>query len=116
MRTPTVTLNGTQYVMVERDEYERLKAMAKAADLPELPKPDAEGNVPALEYCRASIARDLIRERLAARLSQRQLAKLAGVRFETICRIETGKNTPSIATIEKIERALKRAPRRHNGR
>jgi predicted transcriptional regulator len=54
-------------------------------------------------------ARDVIRDRVAAGLSQRELAKLAGVRVETLCRIETGKHTPSIATITKIDSALKKA-------
>ena len=67
------------------------------------------GNVPALEYVRASIARDIIRERRALGLTQEQLAKLSGVRQETICRLETGQHSPTVRTIEKIERALKRA-------
>ena len=83
--------------------------MAQANNLPPLPKPDKEGNFPALEYCRASIARDIIKDRMAAGLTQRQLAKLAGVRVETLARIETGQNTPTVPTIEKIDRALKKA-------
>ncbi len=78
-------------------------------DLPELPEPDANGNYPAIEYARASLARKIIRDRVAAGLSQRQLALRAGVRVETLCRIETGKHTPSVATIDKIDRALRRA-------
>ena len=64
---------------------------------------------PALEYVRASIARDIIRERKALGLTQEQLAKLSGVRQETICRLETGLHSPTVRTVEKIERALKRA-------
>lgn len=81
--------------------------LAKAADLPPLPELDAEGNYPAVEYARASLARKLIRDRAAAGLSQRELATLAGVRVETLCRLEAGKHVPSVATIEKIDRALK---------
>jgi len=40
--------------------------------------------------------------------SQKQLAKLAGIRVETLCRIETGRNIPSMPTVEKIDKALKR--------
>jgi ribosome-binding protein aMBF1 (putative translation factor) len=78
-----------------------------ASELRMLPDVDAKGNYPAVEYLRASIARDIIRDRAAAGLSQKELAHLAGIRVETLCRIETGKHTPSVATVDKIERALK---------
>ena len=80
-------------------------------DITPLPKPDAKGNYPALDYLRASIARDIIRDRLALGLTQKELARRAGVRVETLCRIETGKNTASVATVDKIDRALKLAAR-----
>ncbi len=108
MPLPTITLNGKAYIVLELAEYERLTTLAKAVDLPPLPEPDKDGNVPALPYARATIARHLIRDRVAAGLTQRQLAKLAGVPVETLCRIETGQRTPSVPTIDKIDRALKR--------
>jgi transcriptional regulator with XRE-family HTH domain len=74
-----------------------------------MPDADEKGNYPAREYLQASIARDIIRNRVAAGLNQSQLAKLAGIRVETLCRIETGRHTPSIPTIDRIDRALKRA-------
>jgi DNA-binding XRE family transcriptional regulator len=106
-----IKLTGGDYVILPRTEYDRLTGLAKAAKLPDLPAPDADGNYPAVEYARAALARKLIRERVEAGLSQRALAKLAGVRFETICRIETGKHTPHIPTMGKLESALKRAAR-----
>jgi DNA-binding XRE family transcriptional regulator len=105
----TIMVDGKPYVLLPRDEYEKLTTLAKAADLPPLPKPDAKGNYPAVEYARASLARKIIRDRVAAGLSQRKLAKLAGMSFEHLCRIETGKHTPSVPTIDKIDRALKQA-------
>lgn len=36
-------------------------------------------------------------------------ADAAGIRVETVCRIETGKHTASVPTIERIDRALKKA-------
>ncbi len=75
--------------------------LAKIAELPELPKPDANGNYPAVEYARASLARKIIRDRVAAGLTQRALAKLAGISVEHLCRIETGKHTPSVPMIDK---------------
>jgi DNA-binding XRE family transcriptional regulator len=109
MRPPSITLNGTAYIILELAEYERLTTLAKAADLPPLPEPDKDGNVPAVPFARAVIARNLIRDRTAAGLTQRQLAKLAGVPVETLCRIETGQRTPSVPTIDKIDRALRKA-------
>ena len=106
MSVATVQLGGKAYVIVEKDEYDRLKTLAKAADLPAA---DGEGNRPAVKFATATIARDLIRERVAAGLSQKHLAERAGVRVETLCRIEKGKHVPSVRTIEKLDRALKAA-------
>ncbi len=108
----TIMVDGKPYVFLPREEYERLTTLAKAADLPPLPQPDAAGNYPAVEYARASLARKIIRDRVAVGLTQRALAKLAGIRVEHLCRIETGKHTPSLPTIDKIDRALKQASKR----
>jgi len=104
-----MTLGGQDYVVLSRNEYDRLSGLAKAAELPPLPRPDADGNYPAAEYVRASMARTLVSERARLGLSQKELANLAGVRVETICRLETGKHTVSTITANKIGRALKRA-------
>ena len=105
----TIMVDGKAYVLLPRDEYERLTTLAKAADLPALPERDAKGNYPAVEYARASLARKIIRDLVAVGLSQRRLAELAGISFEHLCRIETGKHTPGVPTIDKIDRALKQA-------
>jgi DNA-binding XRE family transcriptional regulator len=111
MQTPiqNVQLGGEAYVILPRADYEKLTTLAKAADLPPLPNATANGNFPAVEYARASLARKIIRQRVAAGLTQRELARRAGVRPETLCRIETGKHTPSVPTVDKINRALQRA-------
>ena len=106
MGKATIELEGKMYVIVEKSEYDRLKTLAKAADLPAA---DAQGNRPALEFATATIARDIIRDRVDVGLSQTELAKRAGVRVETLCRIETGKHVPSVRTIEKLDRALEAA-------
>lgn len=74
------------------------------------------GNIPAAAFARVSIARDIIRARRAAGLSQQALAERAGVRQETISRIETAKHSASPATIAKIEGALRAASSRRKGR
>jgi len=55
------------------------------------------------------IARDIIRQRTAAGLTQEQLAKRAGVSTETISRLEGGKHKPQAATIEKIDEVFRKA-------
>lgn len=100
------TLNGKAYVILERDEYETLKAARSEATLPPFPQRDKNGNYPAAEAIRVSIARRLIQDRTKARLTQKELANLAGIRVETLCRLETGKHSPNVATIDRIERAL----------
>jgi DNA-binding XRE family transcriptional regulator len=102
-------LEGSEYVMMARNEYERLVALSRIGELPPLPARDRRGKVPAAVYARASIAREIIRRRAAAGLTQRELARIAGVRVETLCRIETGKHTASTPTIAKLEHALTRA-------
>lgn len=112
MTTQNIQFDGEPYVILPRDEYDRLTTLAKAADLPALPQPNAAGNYPAVEYARASLARKIIRDRAAVGLSQRQLALRA---VETLCRIETGKHTPSVPTIDKIDRVLKAAAKQQAG-
>lgn len=112
MKPTKVNLGGREYVILLREEFDHLTDMARVAEAPVVPKPDAHGNYPAIEYARASIARSILRERALVGLSQRELARLAGVRVETLCRIETGKHTASTATIARVDRALKAVAKR----
>ena len=117
MGTSIVKLDGRDYVILPRAEFDRLTGLAKAAELPPLPKSDAHGNYPAVDYARASLARNILRGRVEAGLTQMELAKLAGIRNETLCRLERGQHTPSVATIARIEQALKQATGgKRNGR
>jgi len=103
MPVQSIKLKGETYVVLPRDEYDRLSCLA---NLPPLPEADGDGNYPAVEYARASLARKLILRRQALGWSQRELARRSGVRFETICRIEKGRNTPNVATVNRIDAAL----------
>ena len=58
---------------------------------------------------RAILARDIVRDRERAGWTQTELARRAEVRVETLNRIETGKHTPSVATIQKLDVALRAA-------
>lgn len=84
----------------------RVSQGALGVAFPVLPRPDAQGNYPAVEYARASLARKIIKARRQAGLTQAELARRAAIRPETLNRIEKGKTTPDTATIVKIERAL----------
>jgi DNA-binding XRE family transcriptional regulator len=114
-----VEVDGKRFVFLPEVEYERLCHGAGEAvtmdddEMPALPKPDARGRFPALEYARISLARDLIRDRKGVGLSQQRLADLAGIRQETLSRIETGKHTASQRTVEKIMRVIEAERRRH---
>jgi predicted transcriptional regulator len=76
-----------------------------------MPTPDADGNYPAIEALAVLQARDILRTRRKLGLSQGELARRAGIRLETLNRIEQGKNAPSVPTITKIDRALREAAR-----
>ena len=107
----TITLAGQRFVIVPEMEFRRLSR--ESVELP-LPRRDAQGNYPAAEALQVSIARSILRGRRAAGLTQVELAKLAGVRPETLNRIEKGKHAPSVATVEKIERSLAKAGKTRN--
>ncbi|HUY88707.1 MAG TPA: helix-turn-helix transcriptional regulator [Pirellulales bacterium] len=113
MPRQTVERNGKRFVLVEAGELRRLERLARMAaadeaELPPLPPADNEGNRPAVEYARVSIARSIVQGRRQLGLSQEELARLAGVRQETISRLESAKHSPTVRTVEKIDRALKR--------
>lgn len=113
-------LEGKRFVVLAETEYERLCREAREApaedELPDLPKPDKRGRFPAVEYARIALARDLIRDRKGLGLSQQQLARLAGVRQETLSRLESGKHTASARTVDKICAALEAERRRKKGK
>lgn len=113
-----IEVAGHRFVLLPEAEYDRLCARAGESvsvtddELPPLPKPDKHGRFPAVEYARVSLARDIIRDRRAAGLTQAELAAIAQTRQETISRIESGKYTASHRLIDRIDRALKTAAKR----
>ena len=54
------------------------------------------------------MAKRMIDARLAKKLTQEQLAKKAGVTQNTIARLESGTNNPTIATVSRVASALGR--------
>ena len=102
--TTTVTLAGQRFVILPEAEYLRLYQPGAAG--PQLPSPDERGNYPAIEATRAVLGQKLVEKRLALGWSQAELARRAGVRTETVNRLEQGKHTPSLPTVDKLQRAL----------
>ena len=111
-----VTVGGRRIVLMEEGTYERLLRRVGRSTSPRrrearatLPKPAADGSVPAVEFVRAIIAQGIIRDREALGLTQSELARQAGVRPETISRIESGKHTITKRIGDRIDAALKKA-------
>jgi DNA-binding XRE family transcriptional regulator len=114
MSAASLTIDGKRFVVMPQDEYERMRQLARELPRiagPRLPRPDTAGNVPAVEFARATLARKLIRDRRRVGLTQADLARRAGVKLELLCRIEKGKTMPDSATFNRIHRALERAER-----
>lgn len=99
----TLTLAGERFVIMPEADFLRLTGEPPE---PALPAPNERGNYPALESMRALLAIDVVRSRRALGWSQAELARRAGVRPETLNRIEQGKHAPSVSTIDKLDRAL----------
>jgi DNA-binding XRE family transcriptional regulator len=105
MNVKRMTVDGKRVVILDEAEYDRL--MIKADEFePPMPEPNAEGNYPALEAIRADLALRIIRHRRKAGLTQAELARRAGIRPESLNRIEQGRVDPSVRTIEKIDKVL----------
>lgn len=83
--------------------------MQQPGAVPRFPGPDASGHYPAVEYAYASLARTVITRRKAAGWSRAKLAAEAGVRMETVNRLESGKHSPNVRTVDRIDAALRRA-------
>lgn len=94
----TLNIDGVDYVVIPRAEYE--------GRWPKLPAKDGRGERPAKGAVLAVMARSLIRRRTEAGLDQKRLAALAGVRAETISRIESGRYRPRRETMVRIDGAL----------
>ena len=102
-------LGGVRYVIVRESVFEYLCQQAhidwQAVGV------HKEGLKPGFDLDGPSLAEKLIRRRVASGLSQVQLARRAGIRPETLNRIERGRTTPDFATIRKLVIAMNTAER-----
>jgi DNA-binding XRE family transcriptional regulator len=109
MVAQTVEIAGKRLVILEESDYLRLcrgTGKGRNEDVAPLPARNRLGRRPAAAYILASIARDIVVDRKAAGLTQQELARRAGIRQETLSRIESGKHAPTRTTLRKIDKVL----------
>jgi DNA-binding XRE family transcriptional regulator len=104
-----VELDGVRYVILRESVFEGL--CEKAGVEESHPAAGDETLSPGFDLDRASLAEKLVRRRRAAGLSQAELARRAGIRPETLNRIERGRSTPDFATVRKLVVAMNAAER-----
>ncbi len=90
-----VRLNGTWYIIVKEDEFRALTQSKTKNDV-----------LDAMNISDQRLADRLLQRRQDAGLTQKDLAKLAGIRVETLNRIEKGRTTPDFKTIRKLVNAI----------
>ncbi|MCE5184577.1 MAG: helix-turn-helix domain-containing protein [Planctomycetaceae bacterium] len=93
-----VQLDGVWYVIIKEEEFRALTEPRKPGG-----KNDA---LDAMDISGQRLADRLLRRRQQANLTQKDLAALAGVRVETLNRIERGRTTPDFKTIRKLVNAM----------
>lgn len=104
MTVQQIEIDGSKLVILTQAAFDAL--MEKAGVLPPLPPVDKDGNADAVAFGRAAIARRLVARRIHAGWTQKELARKAGVRLETISRLEGGKHSPTHETMTRLDEAL----------
>lgn len=102
-----VELDGIRYVILRESVFDRLCQQAGIGQ--ERVAADEQALSPGFDMDRVSLAEKLVRRRRASGLSQVELARRAGVRPETLNRIERGHTTPDFATVRKLVLAMNAA-------
>ena len=102
-------LDGVRYVILRESVFDALCSEAGVTSSAQ--KPDDAALSDGLQLETVSLPEKLIRRRKAAGLSQKALAQRAGIRPETLNRIERGKTTPDYSTVRKLVVAMNTAER-----
>jgi DNA-binding XRE family transcriptional regulator len=98
MKTKTVyqriLLGGKSYIVIAEDEFCALT------------QPRGMDELDAFTVSDQRLADRLLQRRQESGLTQKDLAQLAGIRVETLNRIEKGRTTPDFKTIRKLVNAI----------
>ena len=109
-----VELDGIRYVILRESAFEQL---CVKAGLPQSkPSSSDDAWTSSLDLDRATLAEKLVRRRRLAGLSQAELARRAGIRPETLNRIERGRTNPDFATVRKLVIAMDATEQGHVAR
>ena len=93
-RATSVRLAGREFVILPATLYRRLERLER------------EPHRDAVAFAHESIGREIARRRRAAHLTQALVAARAGIRIETLSRLENGRGNPTLKTVRAILRAL----------
>jgi len=102
-----VELDGVRYVILRESVFRRLCDQAGVASGEAVGEGTEFTSGCGLD--RMSLAEKLVRRRVAAGLAQAELARQAGIRPETLNRIERGRTSPDFATVRKLVVAMNAA-------
>lgn len=102
MKTKTayqrVLLDGKWYIVIAEDEFRALTESPKSGQYMD--------ELDAFNVSDQRLADRLLQRRHKSGLTQKDLALLAGIRVETLNRIEKGRTTPDFKTIRKLVNAI----------
>ena len=97
-----IELEGVRYAVVRES---LLQDLCRQADVNAAAVCTSSG-LTEVEFDRETLARRLTLRRKRAGLTQAELARRAGIRVETLNRVERGKTTPDFSTVRKLVVAI----------
>ncbi|MEA1951789.1 MAG: helix-turn-helix transcriptional regulator [Planctomycetota bacterium] len=110
IETQKIVLEGTMYVILRESAFAELCLAAGVSPRDDYRYPHDTLDA-GIDLDQASMAEKIKRRRQSAGLSQAELASRAGVRPETLNRIERGRTTPDFSTVRKLVIAMNAAER-----